>query len=366
LWTDWRNELELRHAGAVLEETLERQAGVVARWQALDAGLSRKAIEVRLRTGRWRRLHPGVYATFTGIPGRQAQLWAAVLHCGSGAALSHESAAELCGLVDETAHPIHVSVSSRRKVSAPTPLVVHHVARVRAHPSRQPPQTAIDDIVIDLTQAATSLDQAIAWIARACARRLTTPARLGRALAARPKIRWRRELADACADVAEGCHSLLEWRYLREVERAHCLPRGRRQVARQMGAHRARRYDDVRYEEYAVVVELDGRVAHPTDQAFRDMRRDNALVVAGERVLRYGWSDVAPHPCAVAAQAAAVLQAAGWRGAPRRCGRPDCVIVELGAPYRGLKFGDHEGGRGSRQVTTVPPSSPERTVIWPP
>jgi hypothetical protein len=32
-------------------------------------------------------------------------------------------------------------------------------------------------------------------------------------------------------------------------------------------------------------------------------------------------------PCHVALQAANVLKANGWRGAPRRCGRADCVIA---------------------------------------
>ena len=47
---------------------LQYQAGVVSRQQALDAGFTEKAIEWRLRTGAWQRLHRGVYATFTGKP----------------------------------------------------------------------------------------------------------------------------------------------------------------------------------------------------------------------------------------------------------------------------------------------------------
>ena len=45
---------------------LQYQAGVVSPQQALDAGLTTKAIEWRLHTGTWRRLYRGVYATFTG------------------------------------------------------------------------------------------------------------------------------------------------------------------------------------------------------------------------------------------------------------------------------------------------------------
>jgi hypothetical protein len=123
-------------------------------------------------------------------------------------------------------------------------------------------------------------------------------------------VRWRAELTDALADVAAGCHSMLELRYLRSVERAHGFPRGLRQ------RRRGDWYDDVDDVEYGVTAELDGRAARPADQAFRDHRRDNAAVLAGSRVLRYGYADVAHRPCVVAREVAAVLQAAGCVAVP--------------------------------------------------
>jgi hypothetical protein len=81
-------------------DLLDHQSRVVSRRQALDHGLTADAIENRLRSGRWRSVHRGVYATFTGDPGREALLWAAVLRAGAGAALSHQTAAELIGLTD--------------------------------------------------------------------------------------------------------------------------------------------------------------------------------------------------------------------------------------------------------------------------
>jgi very-short-patch-repair endonuclease len=123
---------------------------------------------------------------------------------------------------------------------------------------------------------------------------------------------------EALADVTEGCHSMLELRYLRRVERAHGLPRGRRQ-------HRRGRWcDDVEYDDFGVCIELDGRAAHPSEKAFRDHRRDNATGLSGARVLRYGYVDVANRPCMVAREVAAVLRAGGRRGQSRACG-PGCV-----------------------------------------
>jgi hypothetical protein len=80
------------------------QSGVVSRAQALRAGLTVDMIKFRVRSGRWQQLHPGVYATFSGIPGRGAWLWAALLAAGPGAVLSYQTAAELNGFAGVRPH----------------------------------------------------------------------------------------------------------------------------------------------------------------------------------------------------------------------------------------------------------------------
>ncbi len=82
-----------------------------------------------------------------------------------------------------------------------------------------------------------------------------------------------------------------------------------------------RQYQDVTYQAYGVVVELDGRVAHPVELRWRDIRRDNGSAAAGQVTLRYGWADVTQRPCRVAAEVGAVLSGRGWAGRLRRCGR---------------------------------------------
>ena len=77
----------------------------------------------------------------------------------------------------------------------------------------------------------------------------------------------------------------------------------------------------MRYEEYQLVVELDGRLGHDGIGRFRDMYRDNAGVVEGVVTLRYGWHDVTDRPCAMAIQVGDVLMRRGWFGVPRRCDR---------------------------------------------
>lgn len=127
----------------VLEEILTRQRGLLTWRQAMACGLTRSQIAARVRSRRWTRVLPRVYATFTGELPRAAQLWAVVLHAGRGAVLSHETAAELAGLVDRPAAAIHVTVPADRRVVRIPGAVVHlsRRAAVAAHPSRLPPQT---------------------------------------------------------------------------------------------------------------------------------------------------------------------------------------------------------------------------------
>jgi hypothetical protein len=102
-----------------------------------------------------------------------------------------------------------------------------------------------------------------------------------------------------------------------------CPPRDARSRHAENGSTK---YDDVRYEQYRTRVEIDGRAAHPEHSRWRDMRRDNAAVLDGDRVLRYGLADLVGAPCDVAAQVAEVLRSGGWTGQPRRCGREQCSV----------------------------------------
>jgi hypothetical protein len=111
----------------VWEEVARLQDGVITRTQVLAVGLSSSAIDRRLRSGRWRRVYAGVYATFTGPMPRSAMLWAAVLQAGPGATLSHQTAAEMAGLIEQPVEVIHVMIPVQRRVQV-TP--GHQTSRV--------------------------------------------------------------------------------------------------------------------------------------------------------------------------------------------------------------------------------------------
>lgn len=83
---------------ADVPETTRRQDGLVQRAQALAHGMGDSAIRHRVRTGRWQRLLPGVYATFPGpLTARQYER-AALLFAGHDAQVAGVSACRRHGL----------------------------------------------------------------------------------------------------------------------------------------------------------------------------------------------------------------------------------------------------------------------------
>ena len=305
------------------------QRGVIARWQA-PTPADADAMESLLRSDRWQRLYRAVYAAYTGPPSRECVLWAAVRRCGPRAALSHYTAAELDGFGERHGDAVHVSIPGDHRVSVTrseagplAPIVVHRAARLpgATHPARTPPRTRIQDTVLDITEIAPSFDVAFFWLSAACAQGLVTPSQVRQAAACRKKLRWRSDIRLALADIADGVTSNLELGYARGVERAHGLPKARRQarLRREGGSV----YLDNFLAEFGVAIEVDGRAAHPVQARWRDIRRDNDIAAAGIITLRYSWWDITDRPCWVAAQIAAVLRHRGWTGSPRACS-PGC------------------------------------------
>jgi hypothetical protein len=300
------------------------QAEAIARRQSAVVGVDPDTMRNRVRSGRWQRLHWGVYAAFSGDPARETVLWAALLRAGPGAVLSHQTAAERHGLVDEPSSLITITVPAGRHpgrwVKIPG-VVIHRsdaILRTR-HPAMLPPCTRVEDTVLDLIEVAPTFDDAYAWICRAIGRRRTTADRIRRAMHVRKKMRWRREIETALGDAESGALSVLEYRYVYRVERPHGLPVARRQARIRQGT--GSRYLDNLYEEYGVCVELDGTAAHPAEEQWRDKRRDNANAVAGIVTLRFGLLDLGDRRCRTAAAVATLLRVRGWSDSPRACAR---------------------------------------------
>lgn len=312
-----------------LKEVVAEQHGVVTVAQLKAVGLSAEFARARVRAGRWQRPHRQVYAVFSGELDRRAKIWAAILRCGPGAVASHQTAAELEGLNQDGDRFVHITVDASRhlRISRSEGIRVHYSnsVAVRTHPAKAPPRTRLDETVLDLVEEARGAHTAAAWITLAVRKRLTTPRRLAAALAGRKKFRWRRMIEAMLHDVQKGVQSTLELEHLHKVERAHGLPRGVRQ--RRIVGDRVI-WVDVDHDEFDVRVELDGRIGHVDEGAFRDRRRDNRGTVDRRWTLRYGHAEVFGTPCDVAVEEAKVFKDRGWEGEPRRCGK-NCRLLFL-------------------------------------
>jgi hypothetical protein len=311
-----------------LRGIIAEQAGMVSRRQVLRAGIAASTIRSKVQHGLWQQVHLGVYAAFTGPVAWEARLWAAVLYAGRGALLSHETAAEILQLTDRRFPVIQVTIPQSRRVKPPQGVRIHYssVDYPRWRPMRGiPPYTFYADTVLDLVAAADNRDDVVAWISRGIARNLVTKAELKAAMSARGRLRWRDQLDEIIGTVAGGSHFPLEYRYDHDVERAHGLPAALRQ-AKFVKPDGTRGFRDRCYEQYGLIVELDGAAYHPAEQRDRDQARDNEAAATTGATLRYGWADVASAPCETAGQVYRALRKRGYRGVIRPCS-PGCRAV---------------------------------------
>lgn len=312
----------------LLAARVRGQSGLVTRDQARAGGFTEKAVRWRLESGRWLRLHPGVYLTEPGRNDWSMTAVAALLCVGPPVALWGQSAGHAWSLVAQPSGPIHLVVPFRRRSGRSKAGI--HVVRSRqlaerVDPMAWPHRTTAEHTVFDLSQG-RSLDRAVALMAKAGQLGLVTPSTLLRALDQRRSQSHRSLLREALGELDTGVESAAEYRYVRDVERAHGLPKGRRQEPAPGQQRRDSFYDLV-----GVVVEVDGRRGHEGWAAQRrDRRRDLDAATAGHLTVRPTWVDVASAPCALAVDLVAVFRRRGWRGHGHPCRRVGCPLVAVG------------------------------------
>ncbi len=303
-----------------LPALLDLQSGVVARRQLVELGFSDNDIRRLVRRRDLSRVHPGVFVDHTGPLSWVNRAWAAVLFYGD-AVLCDVSALHQSGDV------IHVAVDHRRTASRLPGVRVHRMRNLErmALWHTTPPRLKLEDAALDVAGNAVSLADAAEVLMTVCRERRTTPQRLLASLEQRARMPRGAELRAVLADAAAGVQSVLERSYVLRIERAHGLPRGRRQVRESTDAGVV--YRDVLYEDFGVAVELEGWRWHETaDRRSADLERDLAVAAGGRVVLRLSWRQVDRQPCHTASQIAAVLTARGWAEEEHPCG-PRCVIA---------------------------------------
>lgn len=302
-----------------LEELASKQAGCVSRCQAVDAGFSDDTIAHRVRSGRWRRAHRGVY-TLASVPSSWWQdVWVAVLGAGRrnlvvrDVAVSHETALLAQG-IDQSRlprYPITLTVPHHRhrRVSGAVvhqidDLTLQHLVTVDGLPVTRPAR-AIVDLAANHgpVHLGSLLDELI--VARqvtladvsAC---LTEVARPGK-----PGIARVAHVLDERGPGHVPSQSELETRLFAALAAAG-LPEPVRQFALP-GQHPGDEFVDAAYLDAMILLEADGRRWHSRIQDLkRDRARDAEASLAGWLPLRFTYEQIVAAPHDVGATVKAV------------------------------------------------------------
>jgi hypothetical protein len=271
------------------------QHGVVARWQLTELGLRPSAIDRRIRAGRLRPLHRGVYAVGHRQLRTEAFWLAAALACGPGAVLSHATAAALWGLRPSSATRIDITARRRRG----RPGIRIHRAQCHAR------EATIHRAIPVTTPARTLLDLAATTPRRALERALdeAEQLRLFDLTALRSTIEAHRGRPGAPILEAVLEHHTAGTTLTRsELEEQFLRLCDDHDIARPLTNVRLEGLEvDFHWPELRLVVEVDGYAFHHTRRAFeRDRARDALLTAAHIDVMRFSHRQVTTQPHAIA------------------------------------------------------------------
>ncbi len=302
--------------------------------------LSPAALRHQVKQRRWQRPYRGVVVAHSGPLSDAQRVWAGLLSVPGPALLGGRTAAALCGLRGYDRPAVHVLVPAssrvhdtrhRRSVHDAWPVIVHRTCTLPPEDTSwrgRPPRTTAARSVVDAAQWASQTDDALAIIAASIQQRITTPHRILDVLQRLPRAHRRAMILQAVNDAAGGAGSLAEIDFVRLCKQ-HRLPPPDQQVPR-TDRHGRKRFLDAYWKEWRLQVEIDGAHHLEARAWWDDMRRQNALWLAGDRVLRFPAGVVRHRPAEVAAQIREALRANGWRGSePNR--RPD---NRSGSPYQ--------------------------------
>lgn len=261
------------------------QGDVLARPQLYACGITRWEVRGELAARRWRCLSDQVICLHNGPLTPSGEHWAAVLQGGPRACLDGVSALHAAGL---TRFEI-----DRIRVSVPRGVPVRRTKRVNV---RQTRRWSEDDIVTDgirRSRPAVAAIRGALWartdreatylLAAVVQQGLASPEELGRQLLRIKRDRRRGLLSEVVNDLLDGARALGEIDFAKECRRRR-LPQPDRQVLRK--DNRNRYFLDVYWDDFDLVVEIDGIHHAWAENIVGDALRQNALTITKQTVLR--------------------------------------------------------------------------------
>lgn len=293
----------------IIDLQASRQHGVVARRQLLAAGVAGHAIDYRLRKGRLRPIHRGVYG-LGRLRGAHAAEMAAVLALGDGALLSYRSAGSLWGHLPPQSADASMDISTPgRHVDSRPGLITHRMISIQSDEVASLhgiPITSAARTLLDLAGvlAPPQLERALARALRDRVEEHQILGLLGR-YPTRPGAPLLRSLVGEENLVVTRSHA--EEVFLAILDRGG-LPKPATNV-------RVRGLEvDFLFRPARLIVEIDGATYHSSPAAIdRDHQRDQILYLAGYDVLRFTWRQLDKQPDPVMAKVAGALARAEAR-----------------------------------------------------
>jgi very-short-patch-repair endonuclease len=262
--------------------------------------------------GRWRAV-PGKGVVVPGGRADEARWREALMRVGPQARLGGVTALEVDGLRGFAEPWIHIWV--------PKGLEKQRVPGVRLHETRR--WTAADaagsgvprsNRAVSTVQAAlwsVTLRQAMLCLVMPIQQRIVPAEQVAVELDRIARHRFRAPLQEVLRDIRLGVESLNELDFAVECRRRG-LPEPHRQVVRRLSHGRA--VLDVLWEDYAVVVEVNGAGHHALDVAMRDEVRITDLQAQGNAVIPVSVLTLRCHPDALFDALANLLRSRGWPG----------------------------------------------------
>jgi very-short-patch-repair endonuclease len=289
-----------------------RQAGVMSRRQLYALGITRWEVTAHVRALRWRTVGDQAVCLHTGPLTDEARHWAAVFQGGPRAHLDGASALIAAGLKRFQVERIRVSVPRGARVRRTARVDIRQTRRWAPHclATTGVPRTLPAMAAVRAALWATSDKQAALVLTMTVQQGLATGEELAEAALTIRRDRRRRLVHDVILDVLGGAESLGELDVARECRRRG-LPEPTRQVLRRDGARRY--FLDVYWEEWGVVLEIDGIHHGWAENVVTDALRHNAVALQRDVVLRLPLLGLRVARERFFEQVEEALRGGGWR-----------------------------------------------------
>lgn len=268
-----------------LVELATQQGGVVSRMQAYAVGVTRAQLRANVRARRWRRVGSQSLALETGPLTSSGRQWAAVFEAGPRGHLDGASALIASGLTHFTVDRIRVSVPRGYRVRLARGLDIRQTRRWDAGDvvPTGVPRTVPSVAAVRGALWARSDRQTALLLTMTVQQGLAPAQELGLAALRVKRDSRRRLVHEVTVDLMGGVRSLGELDFARECRRRG-LPQPTRQVVRR--GRDGRYYLDVAWEEWGVVVVIDGIHHSWALHVVTDALRQNHVALQESLVLR--------------------------------------------------------------------------------